>query len=122
MTTYGSILICNDHINEVREFLKQFFDEHSDGYNYEIWRTFIVPGGFRINLLVDNEQLITQNMTFEIYCESLDELKSLADKYKQDIESFPSEDSPQTYTYYYFTVRGPESICKLEISYSEDTK
>lgn len=65
---YGSYLVCNDHIEEVKGFLAQFFEERLDEYSFEGWVTFVVPGTrFKINLMKDDKLPTTKNMTFEIY-------------------------------------------------------
>ena len=121
MKKYGSYMVCNEYIKEVRHFLKLFFEELSDEYTSEDWKTFLMPGSkLKVNLMVDKEQSITQNMTFEIYCESLEELKSLAEKHNLKIDSFLSTRSSQNYKYHFIEIFGPHNICKIEINFVEN--
>jgi len=117
---YGSYLCCKDHIEEVRNFLGKFFEESKDRYNHSGWITFKTPGGFLINLMRGKGQEMTKNMTFEIYCQSLEELKKYAKKFNQEIQSFNTTESLSPYKYNFIEIYGPQNICKVEISYSED--
>jgi hypothetical protein len=118
---YSSYLVCNEHIDAVAEFLKQFFEEEVDGHTWSSWRTFKVGDtGFTVNLMVDNELSLTQYMTFEIYCKSLEELNELAEKYNARVQSLLATSAPQHYNYHYAEVLGPANICKVEMSYTED--
>lgn len=120
MTRYGSYLVCNEHIEEVKEFLAQFFEEKPDEYSFAGWVTFVVPGtDFKINLMKDSELALTKNMTFELYCDSLAELESIAAKHGKKIESFLSTESPQQYRYHYIDF-SCLNICTVEVSYVED--
>ena len=121
MVTYGSYLVCNEYMEEVKRFLMQFFEETPDDYSSEGWTTLVIPdAGFKINLMQDTELPLTQNMTFEIYCSSLEELQSMAVKHKQQVKSFLATKAPQQYRYHYIDVPGPYNICKVEINYVED--
>lgn len=123
MTKFGLYLVCNEYINEVRDFLKSFFDEKVDEYSFEGWATFEIPSNnLVVNLMKDDKRSITQNMTFEIYCDSLEELSLLAKKYGTRVNSFLATDSLQHYKYHYTEIVGPKNICKVEISYSKDIK
>lgn len=121
MKDFGMYLVCNDHIEEVKNFLKQFFEEIKDEYNYSTWITFKIPNSsFKINLMEGLDQDITQNAVIEIYCESKEELERLSKKHNCKNESFLSEESAQKYQYNYIEIQGPKNICKVEISYCKD--
>ena len=123
MIKYGSYLICKEHVREVKDFLGEFFEEKKDKYNHENWVTFVVPNtDFKINLMKGSDQSITQNMTFEIYCESKEGLEKYAKKHNLEIESFVATETSQPYTYYYIEILGPYNICKIEVNYCEDLK
>jgi len=121
--SYSSYLVCKEHINEVKEFFSQFFEELKGKYNYEGWITFKIPKtDFIVNLMNGYDQNLTQNMTFEISVASLEELEKYAKKYNCKIDSFPCIESEQNYTYYYIEIFGPKNICKIEVSHLEDIK
>lgn len=121
MTTYGSYLVCKDYIAEVKDFLGQFFEEQEGKYNHDAWVTFIVPGSnFKINLMRGEDQPITQNMTFEIYCNSFKELRGFAEQHGCDIQDFLATGAVQKYQYHYIEIPGPQNICKVEVNYCED--
>ncbi len=123
MIKYGSYLVCKEHVQEVRDFLCDFFEEKIDKYNHDNWVTFLIlDTNFQVNLMKGNDQPMTQNMTFEIYCDSKEELEKYAEKYKCEIESFVATETSQPYTYYYIEILGPYNICKIEINYCEDLK
>ncbi len=121
MAKYGSYLVCNEYIDEVHSFLKQFFKERIDGYTFEGWSTFEVPdSSFLINLMKDGGQPLTKNMTFEIYCQSMKELEKIAENHGATIENFVSKKSAQHYKYYYIEIFGPQGICKIEVNFTEN--
>lgn len=121
MSKFRSYLVCKDHLEEVRDFLKDFFFEDNGRYNHSGWVTLLVPEtSFQVNLMRGHKQPLTQNMTFEIYLDSLENLQRYADKHGCQIESFFATETAQHYRYYYIEIQGPASICKMEISYSED--
>jgi len=123
MTKYGSYLVCKEHVQEVKDFLSQFFEERKDQYSHDNWVTFLITDtNFQINLMKGSDQPITQNVTFEIYCESMDKLKEFAARYHCKVESFVATETAQPYTYYYIEVNGPYGICKIEVNYCEYVK
>jgi len=123
MSKYSSYIVCGDHISEVREFLAQFFNETKGDFNHEGWSTFEMPNGiFSVNLMIGKEQPLTQNMTYEIYVDTEEELEELAKKYRKEIKSFIATEAKSKYKYHYINIFGPEGICKMEISYSEMLK
>ncbi len=121
--SYSCYLVCKEYVNEVKDFLKEFFDFFENEYSSKDWVQFRVGDTkFKINLMFGEEDEMTQNMNFEIGVNSLDELKSLADKYNVVVESFVSTESEQDYTYYYMEIKGPKNICNIVISYCEDVE
>ena len=119
--SYGSYLVCKEYLDEVSEFLKQFFSQIDSEYAHSEWITFIIPGtNFLINLMKGEGQESTKNVTFEIYFCSLVELKKFADTYKVEICSFESTKAKTGYLYYYCEILGPNNICKIEASYTEN--
>jgi len=120
MSKFGSYLVCKKYIEEVREFLLMFFEEEHGRYNHSGWGTFKVPGtDFSVNIMSGDDQKLTQNMTFEIDCNSKKELEDFAKKYNCEIYDFLATEAAKRYRYYYIEVLGPQNICKMEISYSE---
>jgi len=118
---FGCYLVCKEHINEVEKFLKQFFKEEKDNYQSGQWVTFQPKNSdFKINLMKGEDQELTQNMTFEIYFNSIDELRNFAKKHKCKIESFKVTNTKQKYIYNYIEILGPNNICKIEANYCED--
>jgi len=119
----GCYLVCKEHINEIKEFLSQFFDEVKGEYNFSGWITFKTPNSdFIINLMKGKNQELTQNMTFEIYFWTKKELEKFAKEHNCRIKSFEATGSSQRYRYNYVEILGPKNICKIEASYSEDIK
>ena len=123
MERYGSYLVCKEYIQDVRVFLSDFFDELKSGYTHSEWISFKIPGSkFLVNLMRGDDQNMTQNFTIEIYCDSKEKLEEYSKKYLKKIESFVATKSSVKYKYNYIEVFGPQNICKVEISYSEDLK
>jgi hypothetical protein len=119
--TYASYLVCHDQVKEVKEFLQDFFREEFGSYNHSRWVTFQIPNcNFILNLIEGKELKLTQNMVFEIYCDTYSELEDWASKYNQQIEHFTANRASQKYEYYFIDLPGPENICRMEISYSKD--
>ena len=87
MTKYSSYLVCHKYINEVKQFLSQFFEEKIYEYSHEEWISFNLDD-FTLSLMKGNDQVMTQNATFEIACKSLEELEKYATKFDCKIESF----------------------------------
>jgi len=117
----SSYLVCKEHIQEVKKFLSQFFQEEKTPFSYESWITFTVPDtNFRVNLMEGNDQDVTQNMTFEITCNTLEQLKELSKKYNTKIEDFIATETENPYRYYYIEIPGPKNICKIEINFIEE--
>lgn len=115
---YSSYLICHDQVKEVKNFLMDFFEETVGEYNHENWVTLKIPNSdFSINLMKGSNQAMTQNMVFEIYCDSMEQLQEFAKKYNTDIKSFLVTEVKNTYTYNYLQISGPKDICKIEFSY-----
>jgi len=63
------------------------------------------------------DQIMTQNMTFEISCKSLKELEKFAKKFNCKIDSFIATETNHKYRYHYIEIFGPKNICKIEINY-----
>lgn len=122
MPKYGSYLVCKGYIQEVRDFLGQFFEEERGRYNHEGWITFKTPEGFLINLMRGADQEMTQNMTFEIYCDSMEELEEYSKRFNTKVENFVVTETDPNYRYHYVEILGPQKICKIEVSYSENIK
>lgn len=123
MVKHGSYLVCKEYLKEVKEFLLQFFKEELGQYSHENWVTLIVPDtNFKVNLMKGNDQPITQNMTFEIYCESFEELKFYSHKFNKPIEKFLVTEVVPNYFYNYIEIPGPYNICKVEVNYCENIK
>jgi len=59
-------------------------------------------------------------MTFEITCESIDELDAFAKQFGKTIEHFIVTEIEPQYRYSYIELFGPEGICKIEINYSSN--
>jgi hypothetical protein len=50
---YSAYLVCGKYIDEVKDFLGQFFPERKEGVNYEHWITFEIPKtGYHFNPLI----------------------------------------------------------------------
>ena len=121
MNKFGSYLVCKEHIKEVQNFLKNFFGEKKGRYNHGEWISFIIPNtDFLINLMEGDDQPMTQNMTFEIYCDSMEELKEFSKKYHSKIENFIATSTGKDYRYNFIEIPGPQGICKVEMSFCED--
>ena len=121
MTQYGSYLVCKEYIKEVKEFLSMFFEEKKGRYNHDGWITFEIPNTkFIVNLMKGKDQPMTQNMTFEIGVKSMEELQEYAKKHNSKIYDFIATETVNNYRYNYIEIFGPQNICKIEISYSED--
>lgn len=121
MKDFSSYLVCKEHVEDVKKFLAQFFDEIVYKYTHSDWVRFEIPNtNFTVHLMKGDDQDITKNMTFEIGCESLKELEDYAQKYNCKIKSFPCNEAEQKYIYNYIVISGPANICKMEISFAED--
>ena len=117
------IRVCKEHIEEVKDFLSKFFEEERGRYNHPGWVTFKVPNSdFLVNLMRGKDQPMTQNMTFEIYLDSKEELENYAKKHGVEVKSFLATETESKYRYHYVEFFGPENICKVEVNYSEDKK
>jgi len=112
-------MVCKEHINAVKEFLKQFYTEKKMKCSHTTWVTFEISPGFELNLTERKDQPMTQNMTFEITCETYEELENLAKRFNTKIKSYLCDETTHPYKYYYIDVFGPEGICKVEIHYVE---
>lgn len=120
MTKTGLYLVCKEHLQETKVFLSQFFNESINEYNHSKWVTFKTPEKFLINLMEGAGQQMSQNVTFEIYCKSLEEFREYAKKYNvTEIKSFVTTQAQNKYKYNYIEILGPQNICKFEISWSE---
>ncbi len=121
MGKFTCYMNCKNYVSEVKEFLAQFFEEEKGRYSHSEWVTFKIPKtNFVVNLMSGDDQLITQNMTFEIECESMKELENYAKKYDKKILDFLATKVEKEYRFYYFEIPGPQNICKIDISFSED--
>jgi len=117
----SSYLVCKEHIQEVKNFLLQFFQEEKGRFSHEDWITFIVPDtDFKVSLMKGNDQDLTQNMTFEITCESLEQLEEIANRHDTKISSFVATETGVPYRYNYTEISGPNNICKIEINFIEE--
>ncbi|PIZ82550.1 hypothetical protein COX97_04235 [Candidatus Pacearchaeota archaeon CG_4_10_14_0_2_um_filter_05_32_18] len=114
----SSYLVCRNNINDVKKFLKKFFKEVKGKYNHPGWITFKINPKFIVNLMEGNDQIMTQNMTFEICCKSLKELEKFAKKFNCKIDSFVATETVYKYRYHYIEIFGPANICKIEINYT----
>lgn len=118
-----SYLVCKESINEVKKFLSKFFKEQKTQYTHSTWITFRIPKtSYTASLMKGKNQKITQNMVFEISCESLGELKKFSNKFKSEIMSFVATETGKPYRYYYIAVGGPKNICKIEVNYIQHLK
>ncbi|MFB6181596.1 MAG: hypothetical protein ABEJ24_01740 [Candidatus Magasanikbacteria bacterium] len=70
--------------------------------------------------MTGEEQEITQNMTFEIWCDSMKELEKYANEYNEEIKSFIATETEKDYKYNFIVIPGPQNICKMEINYMQD--
>ncbi|MBT7903217.1 hypothetical protein HN587_05120 [Candidatus Woesearchaeota archaeon] len=121
MKDVSTYLVCKEHILEVKEFLKQFFEEEKGRYNHKEWITFkLLNSDFKICLMTGDNQPITQNITFEINCKSLEELKNYAHKFNKKIENFLATATEKPYRFYFIEIQGPNGICKIDISCCEE--
>lgn len=75
---------------------------------------------FTISLMKGKDQDITQNMTFEISCNSLEDLQKYAKKFHTNVKNFVATETGKDYRYHFTEVFGPANICKIEINYIED--
>jgi len=117
---YGIYLVCREHLNDVNKFLSQFFTPIINEYTHEGWRVFSVPNAdFLINIMHGDDQNLTQNMTLEIYLDSLETLKEFSQQHNVILKSFETSKSPTKYKYHFIEIPGPQNICKVEASYSE---
>ena len=120
---FDCYLVCKEHINDVRKFLSKFFEEIKGEYSSSNWISFKIPhSDFIINLMVGEDQELTQNMTFEIYFSSKKELEKFAKKHKCKIKIFKVTNTSQKYKYNYVEIFGPKEICKIEANYCENIK
>lgn len=120
MIKYSSYLVCKEHVQEVQEFLGQFFEGEKGPYNHDDWVTFIIPNtNFTVNLMKGSDQPITQHITFEIGCDSLTALETYSEKYNTEIKSFIATETGNPYRYHYCDILGPRDICKIEVNYIE---
>tara|TARA_B100000745_G_scaffold300375_1_gene254084 strand:+ start:4456 stop:4821 length:366 start_codon:yes stop_codon:yes gene_type:complete len=118
---HGIYLVCKDNLTEVSEFLSQFFERIENEYTHASWVTFkSSDSAFLVNLMSGSDQKQTKNITFEIYCDSLKSLQKLTEGHGSEIQNFTSTKSKQRYQYYYTEIQGPNQICKIEASYSEN--
>lgn len=118
MSKYDASLICNDHISEVKDFLAKFFKEEKDEHNADNSVTFVVPeSNFRISLMVDHNQPLTKNVTFEMGSNSRSMLETFAQKNNTEIKTFMTKEDGQSYMYNFVEVPGPYDICKIKILY-----
>jgi hypothetical protein len=123
MVTYNtSYLVCKEHITEVKTFLNKFYKEIKGKYNHPGWIGFQINPYFRVSLMKGKDQIMTQNMTFEINCKSFKELEKFSKKFNCKINSFVATETGHPYRYNYIEIPGPANICKVEISYSENIK
>tara|TARA_Y100000310_G_scaffold302879_1_gene340691 strand:- start:169 stop:537 length:369 start_codon:yes stop_codon:yes gene_type:complete len=121
MKNISTYIVCKEHIEEVKEFLKDFFEEEKGRYNHPEWLTFKLPKtDFEVNLIGGKDMKMTQNITFEINCESMEELEKYSKKYGKKIENFLATATGKPYQFYYIEIPGPQSICKVDISYCKD--
>lgn len=121
MATVSTYLVCKNRIQETRMFLKDFFEEEVGRFNHTEWITFKIPhSNFTINLMKGENQPQTQNITFELNCTSMDELKQYATKYDKEIRNFLAEQTGKPYRFHYIEILGPNDICKIDVSYCEE--
>ena len=113
----SSYIVCRDYIGEVKLFLKQFFKELKGKYTHSNWVTFQINPKFTVSLMRGKDQIITQNITFEISCKSFKELEKFAKKFNCKIDSFVATETENPYRYYYIEIMGPKNICKIEVNY-----
>jgi len=114
MNEYGIYLVCKEHIREVEDFLEKFLEKIENKYTHKEWITFKAPSSnFLVNLMVGNEQEMTKNITFEIYCNSLIDLQKFSLDYGMDIQNFVADKSSVQYRYNYIEILGPADICKI---------
>jgi len=119
--TYSFYLVCHDYIEEVRSFLGNFFQETRGPYNYEHWVTFEVRGAnLHFDLMDGKDQMLSQNIVFQLNAKTLDQLHRYAQKYRQPVQSFHCDETKQPYDYHYVFVPGPHDICSVEISVVEN--
>ena len=120
MRKFTSYLVCHDHINQVRDFLKQFLEEEIGKYNHSEWITFNIPNSDMVlNLMKGDSQPLSQNFTFETSCRDMDELNALAKKYHVKVETFRVTKTEKPYTFNFIEVPGPAGICKFEANFCE---
>lgn len=67
-----------------------------------------------------DEQDITQNFTIKVYFDSLEELEEFAAKYSGEIKGFVTSKAQAKYNYHFVEFLGPNKICKIEASFSEN--
>ena len=121
MMKYGCYLVCHEHIDEVSDFLTMFFPCVENQYTHKEWITFVIPhADFLLNLMKGDSQKLTQDVTMEIYFDTMNELVSFSNRYGVEIKSFKATKSTGKYTYHYCEVAGPHDICKIEASYSKN--
>ncbi len=121
MTKYNNCyLVCHEHIDAVKDFLNEFFEEIETKYSHQNWITFKIPKKeFHISLMRGPDQPLTQNMVFEVSCSSIKELESFANEHDQETKSFTITETGEPYIYYYIQISGPKNICKIEINFIE---
>lgn len=121
LSKFSFYLVCHEHIEEVYDFLIQFFPEMKGVYNYEHWITFDVPeANFHFDIMDGSNQELSKNVTFQMDAGSLEDLEILGKRYGCTIKDFLCDETDQKYRYYYIEVLGPHSICKMEISYCDN--
>jgi hypothetical protein len=117
MVKHTAYLVCHEHINDVKKFLAQFFEQEITKYNHENWITFVIPPGFKLNLMKGLKQKLTQNFMLELGCDTKKELEEFANKYGQEIKHFTVTEVTPNYEFYYIEIPGPHDICRMDVSY-----
>lgn len=116
MVKHTAYLVCHEHVDEVKEFLAQFFEEELSKYSHANWVTFDISG-FKLNLMKGLKQQMTQNFVLEIECDGKKEIEEYARKYGKEVEHFTVKEVEPNYEFYYIEIPGPHGIVNVDVSY-----
>ena len=126
MENVSAYLVCKEHIDDVKKFLRNFFVEKIGVSGDPERVTFkLLDTDSTINLIVGHNLPMTQNITFEIKCKYKEELEEYAKKHNKKVEDilvashFLGTSIGRPNRFYYIKIPGPHNICKIDINFTE---